>query len=223
MNIGRAFTYMFEDESWFTKMLILVFLFIFMFFLIPLPIIAGYLLAVAANVMRGDNRLPSWDRIGQYFVDGLKFLVALFVYLIPIIIIAGLLGLTVGGGAKAFSTTPGPAWGRGLSPTMLLIQFLVWLYSAFVGPALAVLFLKTGGNFAQLFNIGRFFSIITTCLGGLIMVLLVSMGLGFVLSIIAGILMLIPCLGWLLTLFLAVYPSLVMGHLYGQLARTCPA
>lgn len=85
MDIGKAFSYVFEDEEWITKVLIggLV-------FLVPIVQFAaiGYMLKIAQNVAQGNPRpLPAWGDFGDHFMRGLYAFVIGIVYAIPILLI----------------------------------------------------------------------------------------------------------------------------------------
>jgi hypothetical protein len=90
MNIGRSFSFIFQDPSWFKKVLILAVL-----FFIPIfgwLIIGGYLLRLVRNVINGVHQpLPEWDNWGGDLAGGLKVLVVGFIWGIPIWIITGIL------------------------------------------------------------------------------------------------------------------------------------
>ena len=65
MDIGKAFSYVFEDEQWISKVLIGG-------LLIWIPIVNfavfGYMIKVAQNVAQGNPRpLPEWGEFGDHF------------------------------------------------------------------------------------------------------------------------------------------------------------
>jgi hypothetical protein len=90
MNIGRAFSFTFQDSAWIKKILILAVL-----FLIPIVgwlIIAGYVLRLLKNVIDGvPNPLPEWDNWGGDFAGGLKVLVVGLLWGIPLWIASAVL------------------------------------------------------------------------------------------------------------------------------------
>jgi hypothetical protein len=84
MDFGKAIGFPFEDEDWLTK-LGLAFVLLF----VPFANIAviGWQYKLAQNVKRGEERpLPAWDDFGDYFMKGLLFIVAGFLYQIPVIL-----------------------------------------------------------------------------------------------------------------------------------------
>ncbi len=86
MDIGKAFSYVFEDEGWISKILIggLVILIPF----VGWAAAAGYMMKVAQNVAQGNQRpLPAWNEFGEHVTRGLYVLVIFIVYAIPVLIV----------------------------------------------------------------------------------------------------------------------------------------
>ncbi|PWH20913.1 MAG: hypothetical protein DDG58_00470, partial [Ardenticatenia bacterium] len=84
MDIGIAFSYMFQDRDWLKKILIGG-----VISLIPIVNFAalGYVVQLVRNVRDGqDLPLPEWDQFGEYFVSGLYLFLVYVVYAIPIIL-----------------------------------------------------------------------------------------------------------------------------------------
>ena len=79
MNYAESFKFVFRQPAWPKKMLILVGL-----TLVPIVgwiMIAGYLLAITRNVIRGEQQLlPEWTDFGRMFADGLKLIVVAIVW-----------------------------------------------------------------------------------------------------------------------------------------------
>ena len=90
MDIGRAFSFVFQDPAWIRKILLLA-----VMFFIPIIgwlIIGGYTLRLLRNVIDGvPQPLPEWDNWGGDLGGGLKVLVVGIVWGIPIWIITGVL------------------------------------------------------------------------------------------------------------------------------------
>jgi len=96
MNIGKSFSYIFDDPRWLNKILIGTLVLIISSLLSTILIgilgyfiIMGYALEVLRNVRRGDRYpLPEWkDRWGEWLVLGVKLTVALLVWALPAILI----------------------------------------------------------------------------------------------------------------------------------------
>ncbi len=85
MDVGRAFQYIADDEKWLKKLLIGM-----VVSLIPILNFAafGYAVQVTQNVAAGEERpLPDWDRTGHYLKNGLRVILAFFVYMLPVFVV----------------------------------------------------------------------------------------------------------------------------------------
>lgn len=211
MDIGKAFTYIFDDESWITKILIGGILGI-----IPLVNFAvlGYMVETIRNVAQGLERpLPEWSEFGEKFVKGLVVLIIGFIYTIPLWLLMGCFwaaALAVGG---AEGTQEGI---RTLLYTGVgCIGSLYGLIIGVLSPAILVNYAVTG-EFGSAFRFGEIFGLITGNLGNYIIALI----LAWVASVIAGFGVIACGVGVLFTSF---WGYLVMAHLYGQLHRTSVA
>ncbi|HIP71561.1 MAG TPA: DUF4013 domain-containing protein [Anaerolineae bacterium] len=84
MDVGRAFQYIADDEKWLKKLLIGM-----VVSLIPILSFAafGYVVQVTQNVAAGMERpLPDWNRLGRYLKNGLRVVLVLFIYALPIVL-----------------------------------------------------------------------------------------------------------------------------------------
>ena len=93
MEIGKAFTYLFDDENWVSVLLIGALIGVGLF--IPIVniaaalLFAGFMLETARNVMHGHERpLPKWDNFGEKLRLGFIGTVINLVYSLPLIILA---------------------------------------------------------------------------------------------------------------------------------------
>ena len=88
MDFGRALSFPFDDEEWPVKVILGTLLSLVPFFA------QGYQVRVARNVVRGQKRpLPSADRLGEVFVDGVIMVAAAFVYFLPLLLIGCVIAL----------------------------------------------------------------------------------------------------------------------------------
>ena len=96
MDIGKAFTFIFEDPDWLKKvaigsgLLLLGIIFsVVLIGLIPLIIITGYTVLLVKNVMDGAERpLPEWEDWGDLFMRGLKLFLIVLIWAIPLIFVS---------------------------------------------------------------------------------------------------------------------------------------
>ena len=86
MEFGKSFTYIFEDESWITKILLAA-----VIALIPIvgPLaVAGWGVEITKRAIQKDpQQLPDWSDFVNYLIKGLVFALIGFVYLLPIILV----------------------------------------------------------------------------------------------------------------------------------------
>jgi hypothetical protein len=136
MDIGKAFSFVFEDPKWITKMLIggLV-------SLVPILNFAvfGYLLKTAENVAKDHPQpLPEWGEFGDHFMRGLHAFVISIVYAIPIIVIYVLMITVSFAGAAAADSSEGAGAMAGfaalcLMPILIIVAIVTGfaVYAAF--------------------------------------------------------------------------------------------
>jgi hypothetical protein len=75
-----------KDPDWLSKTLMGGLFSLLGLLLIGNFFVVGYLARFARNVAAGmETPLPAWDTLGEYFVEGLKLVLAALVYIIPFI------------------------------------------------------------------------------------------------------------------------------------------
>lgn len=211
MDIGKAFSYVFEDEQWVTSILICGLL---MF--VPIVgwlAIGGYALEAARNVaMNSPRPLPKWDNFGQKLSLGWNWFVISIVYALPVAILSGalaclpLLGVIGSGGSEEAASA---AVGLFLGSFACLLP-LVILVALIIQPlifAATVRYLQTGSLGAAL-RVGEIITMVRSDLGGWFVLWLLYILCSFVAQlgsvIVIGIIFTLP------------YSQAVFGHLLGQ-------
>lgn len=214
MDIGKAFTYTFEDENWLTKILFGGLFTLLSFILVGIPFVLGYFLETLKNVARGEERpLPNWsDNLGGFFSKGLKAAVGVIIWAIPIILVSCLIG---GLGAIIGQAGRQAAQIRDVFGLLTAcLQCIIWLYGLAMGvflPAALTRFAMSE-EIGDFFAFGEIFSYVTGNLGNYIIALLLS----WVASFVAGLGVILCFVGVLFTSFWAY---LVAAHLFGQVYR----
>ncbi len=218
MDIGKSFSYVFEDPDWVKKVLIGG-----VINLIPIVNFAatGYGLEELRRTYEGPELpLPEWDNFGGYFMKGLVTFVAGLIYSIPAILIyccAFVLLSASGGGTTTGGRSTG---GGGPLESIAGIAFacagcLIALYAIALVLLLPALFARYAitGQFGAFFQFGPAWQLIQTNIGGYVLAVIV-----FVLaSLIAGIVGGIVCgIGAAWTGFWA---TLVGANLFGNFTK----
>lgn len=222
MDIGKSFTFVFEDDAWITKILIaalVLFLGVIFSWVLLIPLILavallnGYMVEIIRRVIRGQvDGLPEWDNWGDLIAEGLKVLVIQIVYALPIIIASFCLIIPA---AAAESS-------EGLSVFLSLILgcfIVLWAIAiTIVLPAATAIYAATG-DLAAAFRFGEVFALVRDNLSTYLITLVMS----WVASFLGGLGGVVCGLGSFLT---APYGYMVTGHLYGQAyvaSTTAPA
>jgi hypothetical protein len=209
MDIGKAFSYVFEDERWISKVLLGG-----LFLIIPIVNFAvlGYTLKTAQNVAQGNPRpLPEWGEFGDHFMRGLYWIVIQFVYMLPAILLYGVFAcVLVGVGSAAGERGNDGAGAIGaLSACLLPLIFIVGIIGAVLAYSGLARFAATN-SLSEAFKFPEVIALVRNNLGDWVILLLVSILAGIVAQL--GI---IACgVG---VLFTAFYAQCVNGHALGQL------
>lgn len=210
MDLGRAFSYVFDDEQWLTVILLGGLLLIVPIF--GQIALLGFMLAAARNVMQGTpNPLPRWDNLGDKFMQGLYVLGIQIVYALPIAIPVILLacvatGLGAAGGEDAAAGFIGL-----LVLCLMPILIIVGLVLQILGFAATVRYLQTN-SFSSALQFSEVVRMVRSDIGGWGVFWL----LYFLCSLVASAGSIAFGVG---ALFTTVYSQAVFGHLLGQKAR----
>ena len=218
MDIGSAFTFVFDDDDWIKKLAIGGAIALGAVILMPLlglgilllfPI-AGYMLEVLKNVRDGQARpLPEWDDLGGLFKTGFFVSLIMVVYNLPALVFA-----CAGGLASSAPEFVDPEVASSLiflGTCFNCIQFILSVAASLIFPAGLIRYAQYE-TFGSAFQFGAIFSFIGNNIGDYIIALVLS----WVASFIAFFGILLCLVGVLFTTFWAL---LVSANLYGQLAR----
>jgi hypothetical protein len=214
MDIGGAFSYVFEDEDWIVKILLGAAI-----MLIPIfgqLALSGYGIAILRNIKAGKPRpLPAWNNLGDFFMDGLMFWVVRLVYGIPIfvllcpIIVVSVLPVLGAENEDLLAIL------AGISGVVAIgVSCLIVLYSILLGLLMPVVQIRLAdtGEIGACLRFGEMFRFLFSNIGPVILTQLVIWAASVILMSIAGTLSL-----GLLALPIAVFMKAVSGYLYAQI------
>lgn len=221
MDIGKAYLFVKDEEGWIGKIAIGAIIVFFSFLIIPIFLLVGYQIAVARNVLDGEEHpLPAWDNWGQLFMDGVVVSIAQFIYALPVI----LLGLcswlvflvpALGAGTDLETALAGGATIGFLAAMCVLALLSIAL--AFVVPALYVQYVRSG-DFGSMFRFGEVIEIARQYLVDILLTILANIGAGLVLGVLITIASITICGGVILSFAGPVWLMVATAHLYGQIA-----
>lgn len=221
MDIGKAFTYAFDDPKWVQKVLIgagLVFVaFLTSIILVGIVlwiILLGYLVQLVRNVIANEQYpLPEWNDWGGFLTEGAKALVVAIVIFLPLIVLELFnVVLSIASGVARSSSASGTSLGLGGAQLCLgCLIFLVSLACALGLPVAIGRFAATRSIAATL-QFNELWATFRANIGTYLIVWLLSLVTGF----ISGIGLIACGIGLFFTVF---YASLVNYHLYGQAYR----
>lgn len=220
MDIGKSFTYVFDDEQWVQKVVIGALLLLAS--IIPIVniftalVVMGYALRVIKNVSEGAERpLPQWDNWGEDWVKGVFLVLGLLIYALPAIILGGIMAIITAVAAGRGGGEPA----GGVQFCIFGLQCLIWIWGLLVAlwtPAVMIRFAREG-RFGAMFEFGALWSLIRSNVGDYIVAIIIS----FVAQFISAFGVIACIIGVFLTSFWAL---LVQAHVYGQVgAQTAAA
>lgn len=227
MQIGKAFTYTFEDSKWLSKLLIGALISI-----VPILNLAwgGYTTEIIRRVsQQHPEPLADWDDLGRKFVDGLILFVAGILYGLPLIVLIALMVPFFVGAASAEGDIQDvlTAVSTGAGILFSCLAVLYGLFLSIIFPAVQVNFARKG-SFGSCFEVGNIVRLATSNLGDFLLAwlayLVFSVIAGSVGSILISILAVIPCVGWVLMLVVGALITPLIGvvyaHLFGQVGAS---
>lgn len=208
MNLERSFSYIWEDKDWITKILIASAL---MLTGIGGIAVIGWVAEIARRVAHGEeDTLPEWDRIGDFFLIGLKYMGISLIWALPIILPIILISIVFAGGSM-IADDPGPLFAAfGLvNVCIAMLAMIFGLAISLLVPPLLVL-LAEGESFSKLINPKHAWELFKANAGGYIVAMLITWLASTLLAMVGTLLCGIGVLP------AGVISQLIMGHLTGQ-------
>jgi hypothetical protein len=214
MDVGKAFTFVFDDENWIVKVLIGGVL-----SLIPFVggiLVSGYGLELMKNVIQGESKpLPEWDDWGNKLVKGIMYIVIGLVYAAPIVIVALCFGVLMAGVGATGSEDAINAFGSLGGICIGGLSIVYGLLITLVMPAAFGRYLETD-DLSAAFRFGEVFALVRDNIGAWLIVLVLTWLAGLLASF--GVILCV--IG---VLFTGVWANLVMMYLWGDAYRQSAA
>lgn len=235
-DLKELFAYPFQDPEWTNKFLIGS-LVVFAGFIIPVvPFIAvyGYMAAVMREAIEtGRLILPRWDDWGKLFSDGFKLFAAVFLLMLPLMLLFfcgfgaffGLVGLSAGIADNNDAAAFGPMLG-------MIIWFgtlgLMGLLGVGVGILLPVLMahVVATDQISAVFRVKEWGGIFRANLSGFLIAYLIIIALSMALSMAMSLLYITIILCCIVPFVMApvtLYLMVIQGAIFGQAYREAQA
>lgn len=227
------FTFPFSDPKSPKKLLIAVLLMLagFVIPFLPVFVLYGYMLEMRRRLILDKNpRLPEWDRWGKYFKDGAKACAIVFLYMLPVLLLA-LIGFAVvfipgfvlaDHGYEMNESDPTVVFGTGLISlagvvglgiTMLMGAIIVFLLPA------AVTHFAVKGRIRHAFRFGEWWSILRGSVADFLIAFILLVMIGIFSVLLAQILSLTVVLCALVPFIQSIITVYGMFVLSGQIAK----
>lgn len=217
MEIGKSFTFVFEDKRWLEKVLVgglvvlatILFSWTIIIAILGSALLTGYMIQVVRNVRRNDPQpLPDWNAWGEKIVSGIKYLVIMLIWSLPLFI----LWLPIGVMSAVLGNSDA-SWVAGVVSVCFGCLAVVYgIFFALATVPITVRFAETDEISSGL-AFGEIFDFTKKHIGDIIIILLVI----WAVQIFASFVGLLLCgIGVLFTGFWAL---VVQGYLYGQVGR----
>lgn len=216
MDLERAVTFPTRGgDEWYVTILVGGVIAIASVLLLPVFLLAGYLVQVSREAMAGASEPPEFDDWNHLFVEGLKATAILVVYqVVPLLVAA----LVAGGSFLALRT----GLGNGVVAVALGLSAGVGVFGA-LGLVFSYLGLAGLMNFAARGSVGAAFDVDTLVDVATdrdwLLAWAYALGVSIVFNVALSIVGMVPVLGWLLVLFAGpfagFYVAVVLYRIYG--------
>ncbi|MDA3935821.1 MAG: DUF4013 domain-containing protein, partial [Actinomycetota bacterium] len=213
MDIGRAFGVPFKDEKWLAKTALGA---LWGLLGVTAPALTGYQLDYTRAVAEGrELPLLDWSDFGRLWVRGFLGSLAMFIYMIPAVIIGtiGLLPL-IASAASGDEMLAGAAMGTVCLTSFLAVAYVIAV-SVFAYAALTNYAMRE--NFGSLFAFGEIWQRVKTPNSGYFMAWIMSMFFAFGASAVGSVLS-ATGIGAILVGWPLFISQIMTAHLLGQYA-----
>jgi hypothetical protein len=212
LNAETLAKYPMESDEWVKTVAIGGVAMILSFLVVPLFLVAGYLLRAIRAGMEGAEEPPVFDGWGEMLKEGFVASVIGFVYqLVPIIVFS----VFVGGSVLAIATGSDVGAGTGILGLVggVFVGWVLSLVFGYVGFAGVANYAREG-NFGAGFDFGVISDVVTS--KAYLMAWVYVIVLNVVVGVVVGLLNIVPVLGTIVGLFVGFYALVIAGWLWGN-------
>jgi len=241
-NLKELLAFPFQDQDWKNKLLIgsLIVFAGFAIPLIPFIFLYGYMMQIMHHIIaeKGKPFLPKWDDWGKLFIDGVKLLGVVLVYMLPVIILMmigsfiifllPMLGIPVAIiGGEENPEAAGAIMGI-LGIVSMIAFFIIMGISIIYGLAIGIVLPATmghvaaTGDFGAAFRLKEWWAIFKANVGGFLLAYLIVFAVSMVLNSLLMFLyctIILCCIAPLLTAPITLYTLIISGALFGEAYR----
>lgn len=211
-DFAKPFTFVFEDPRWVQKVLIGGLFYLAAFVLVGWFFVLGYVARLTRNVIAGSPRpLPEWDDLGDYFGEGLRLFGVGLVYVLPIIVLVGLL-ITPAAIMSAIEREDVQAVGGLFASCSTCLIIPIAFALMFFMPA-SMLRVIAEERFGAAFEFGAIWAFIKANIGNYLLAIVIYI---ICQHFIAGLGVFLFCIGFVFTAF---WSLLISAHAFGQVYR----
>lgn len=201
-----------ENEDWMKTVVIGGLLLLFSFLLVPMFVVYGYLVRAIRESLDDNPEPPVFDAWGELLVDGVQaWLIGLVYMVIPLVVV----GLTVGGSIAAMATGSDAGVAAGLATLLagLLVSFVLALLFGYLAVAAVVNFAREG-RFGAGFDVDVIRKVAFS--RDFAIAWLTAAAVFLAAGIVAGVLNVIPILGFVLGAFLTFFVAVVAANIWAD-------
>jgi len=212
IDLGRAVKAPFNDKQWGTKTLLG---FLWLILVVTSPAVFGAQIEYIKDVAEGREELPTWDDFGGKWVKGFLVMVAYFIYLLPIWVLALIMVVP---GIIAGVASNGDAGAGLLSGGVCLFIPIAFVYSVGIAVLMygATVNYAMRGGFGSLFAISEILDHVRDGSGyfaAWLWAIVISIGASVITSVLGA-----TAIGSILTPAVIYLELMMMSHVFGQWA-----
>lgn len=207
LDLAAAFTFIFRSHRWVRKLAFGAVCLLFSWLIVPLLLLAGYIVEIARRVRSGARELPAWDHPWQNIKDGFKIITALLIWVSPSVLLSIPAGIVAGINETGPAVPAAVTWLAGVLGAIGTVWSLVVLI---LEPAIIVQYIDRG--FPGALNVAAVIRRVRVNLGlsivvGVLVIVLTTIGLIGIAGVVIGVMVTLP------------YASFVGAYLVGWYAQ----